>query len=68
MLRSTSNSQHPSKWAAALRREMQTAIGRQLRVECELPQEMAPELAVLLTLMREERVLQSTDALVCGLR
>ena len=33
MLRSTSNSQHPRKWAAALRREMQTAIGRQLRVE-----------------------------------
>jgi hypothetical protein len=62
MLRSTSNSQHPRKWAEALRREMQTAIGQQLRVECELPREMAPELAALLTLMRKEGV-QSTGAL-----
>ena len=61
MLRSTHHSYHPSKWAKDLRREMRTAIGLQLRVECELPHEMAPELAVLLTLMREERV-QSTDA------
>ena len=63
MLRSTNHSYHPPKWAKDLRREMQTAIGQQLRVECELPQEIAPELAVILTLMREERV-QSTNALV----
>jgi hypothetical protein len=45
MLRSTSNNQHPRKWAIALRREMQMAIGQQLRDECELPQELPPELS-----------------------
>ena len=45
MLRSTSNSQR--KWALALRREMQTAIGERPRVECEVPQELPPELAAL---------------------
>jgi len=48
-----------SKWAIAFRREMQTTIGQQLR--CELPQEMAPELAVLLTLLRREDGVQATD-------
>jgi len=37
MLRSTSDTQHPRKWAEALRREMQMAIGRRLRDEYELP-------------------------------
>jgi hypothetical protein len=31
-----------------LRREMQMAIGQQLRDECELPQELPPELPVRL--------------------
>jgi hypothetical protein len=44
MLRSTSNSQNPRKWAMTLRREMQMAIGQQLRDECELPQELPPRL------------------------
>ena len=48
MLRSTSNNQHPRKWAIALRREMQMAIGQQLRDECELPQELPPELSARL--------------------
>jgi len=47
MLRSTSNSQHPCKWAI-WRREMQMAMGQQLRDECELPQELPPELPVRL--------------------
>jgi hypothetical protein len=47
MLRSTSNSQHPCKWVI-LRREMQMAMGQQLRDECELPQELPPELPVRL--------------------
>ncbi len=45
MLRSTPNTQHPRKWADALRREMQMAIGHQLRDEYELPQELTPELS-----------------------
>jgi hypothetical protein len=48
MLRSTSNTQHPRKWAMALRREMQMAIGQRLRVEGELPQELPPELSARL--------------------
>jgi hypothetical protein len=48
MLRSPPNTQHSRKWALALRREMQTAIGQQLRVEGELPQELPPELASVL--------------------
>jgi hypothetical protein len=43
MLRSTSDNQHPHKWALALRREMQMAIGQQLSVECELPQDLPLE-------------------------
>jgi hypothetical protein len=38
MLRSTSDNQHPHK--SALGREMQLAIGQQLSVECELPQDL----------------------------
>jgi hypothetical protein len=37
MLRATPDTQHSPKWALTLRREMQMAIGQQLRVECELP-------------------------------
>jgi hypothetical protein len=52
MLRSTSNSQR--KWALALRREMQMAIGQQLRAECELPQDLPSELAALLIRRNKE--------------
>ena len=37
--------QDPTKSALAFRRDMQTAIGRQLRAEFELPQELSPEVA-----------------------
>jgi hypothetical protein len=43
MLRSTPDTQHPRKWAEALRRETQMAIGRRLRDEYGLPQELPPE-------------------------
>ena len=39
-----STSQYRTEWALAMR-----AIGQQLRLECELPQELSPELTVLLT-------------------
>ena len=48
MLRSTPNTQHPRKWADALRREMQMVIGQQLRDKYELPQEPTPELSTRL--------------------
>ena len=41
------NTQHPRKWALALRREMQMAVGLQLQVECEPPQELPPELTAI---------------------
>jgi hypothetical protein len=53
MPRPTSRSHHPPKWAVGLRREMQTAIGQQLRVECELRQELPPQLTMLLIRMDE---------------
>jgi hypothetical protein len=40
MPRSATNTQHESKWASALRREMLVAIGQQLRAEIKLPQEL----------------------------
>ena len=40
MQRSTSNMPPERKWALALRREMQMAIGQQLQAECELPQDL----------------------------
>jgi hypothetical protein len=49
VLRSTANSQRPPKWALALRREVQMAIGQQLRAECELPKELPPEMTAPLT-------------------
>ena len=48
MLRPAPNTHQPLKWAAALRREMQIAIGQQLRLVRELPKELPPELASLL--------------------
>jgi hypothetical protein len=48
MPRSTSNSQYPRKWANALRREMQMAIGQQRPDKYELPQERTPELSTRL--------------------
>jgi len=48
MLRITPNTQHPRKWALALRREMQMAVGLQLQVECEPPQELPHELTAIL--------------------
>ena len=59
MPRPTSGFDHPPKWAVGLRREMQTAIGQQLRIECQLPQELAPELTTLLIRMDEERPLKA---------
>lgn len=49
MLRSTTDTQHPRKWADVLRREMQIAIGQQLRDKYESPQELTPELSTRLT-------------------
>jgi hypothetical protein len=48
MPRSTPNTQHPRKWALALRRELLMAIGQRLRVERELPEDLPPELTALL--------------------
>jgi hypothetical protein len=45
---STANTQYPRKRGLALRRETQIAIGQQPRVECELLQEMPPELPPLI--------------------
>jgi hypothetical protein len=45
MVRSTS--QHRTKWALAMRREMQMAIEQQLRLERKLPKELPPELGSL---------------------
>ena len=44
MLRSRPNNQHPRKWAMALRREKQMAIGQQIRDDHELPQRMTADL------------------------
>jgi hypothetical protein len=48
MRRSTPNAEHPRKSVLALPREMQVAIGQQLRIECELPQKLLPKLTALL--------------------
>ena len=55
MLRSPSNTDQSLKWAAALRREMQIAIGQQLRVEWELPRELPPEMRTLLANQDKEQ-------------
>ena len=53
-------SHHWRKRAEDLRRQMQTAIGQQLRVKYELPQELPPELAMLLIRMDEKPEEQCT--------
>jgi hypothetical protein len=53
MLRTTSKTHQPRKWAAALRSEMQMAIGQQLRDKNDLPQELMPELST--PLIREDK-------------
>jgi hypothetical protein len=53
-------SHHWKKRAEDLRRQMQTAIGQQLRVKYELPQELPPELAMLLIRMDEKPEEQCT--------
>ena len=40
--REATNATTRLKWALALHREKQMAIGQQLRVECELPEELPP--------------------------
>jgi hypothetical protein len=57
MLRPTCKSRDSSMWALGLRREMQIAIGQQLRIECELPKELAPELSMLLARLHEDRLI-----------
>ena len=54
-------SHHWKKRAEDLRRQMQTAIGQQLRVKYELPQELPPELAMLLIRMDEKPEEQRTE-------
>ena len=46
----------PPKWVLSLCREMQTSIGRQLRIECDLPKELAPDLSALLARLDKEAV------------
>ena len=43
MLQSTTNGQRLRELTLALRRGMDTAIERQPRAECELPQELPPK-------------------------
>jgi hypothetical protein len=71
MPRSTFKWHNPQKWAMGFRREMQTAIGRQLRVECELPQELVPTGRVAapscsLSIRAEDRYLGICSALGRG--
>jgi hypothetical protein len=46
----------PPKWVLSLRRDMQTSIGWQLRTECELPKELAPDLSALLARLDKDAV------------
>ena len=55
MPRPTSKS-NPPKWVLSLCREMQTSIGNQLRIECKLPDELAPDLSALVARLDEEVV------------
>ncbi len=55
MARPASNSK-PPKWVLSLCREMQTSIGNQLRTECELPKELAPDLCALMARLDKEAV------------
>jgi hypothetical protein len=53
VLRPRPNIRHPHKWALALHRQKHMAIGQQLRVECESPQEPPPELSA--SLIRKDK-------------
>jgi hypothetical protein len=46
----------PPKWVLSLCREMQTSIGHQLRTECELSKELAPDLSALLARLDKEAI------------
>jgi aminoglycoside phosphotransferase len=61
MPRSTPSLQDNSKWANGLRREMRTAIGQQLRVIFQLPQEIAPELKSLASRIDKQRTERYAD-------
>jgi hypothetical protein len=47
---------NPPKWVLSLCREMQTLIGNRLRIECKLPDELAPDLSALVARLDEEVV------------
>jgi hypothetical protein len=47
---------NPPNWVLALCREMQMSIGHQLRTECELPKELAPDLSARVARLDEEAV------------
>jgi hypothetical protein len=49
-----SNARGDPIWVEGLRREMQRVIGHMLRLECKLPQELVPELSVLLSRIDEQ--------------
>jgi aminoglycoside phosphotransferase len=61
MPRSTQSLRDKSKWANGLHREMQTAIGQQLRVMFQLPQEIAPELKRLASRIDKDRTERYAD-------
>ena len=44
----------PSAWAAALRHEIQQAIGQQLRAQFQAPQELPADMAALVRRMEKE--------------
>ena len=55
MAPTTSQSKSP-KWVLSLCRETQTSVGLQLRTECELPKELAPDLSALVARLEKEAV------------
>jgi hypothetical protein len=55
MTHPTSKRKQP-KWVLSLCREMQASIGLQLRTECELPKELAPDLSALVARLDREAV------------
>ena len=62
MPRSSQSLRDKSKWANGLHREMQTvAIGQQLRVIFQLPQEIAPELKRFASRIDKERTERYAD-------
>jgi hypothetical protein len=55
-MRESPSKSNPPKWALSLCREMQMSVGHQLRIECELPRELAPDLSALLARLDKEAV------------